>query len=75
MSDQGFIEICKLHKENAELVPNKKYTQHLYRFECQEGEISLKATGFKMYVRQTPKLLEAQSFSFLDRGGISFDRK
>jgi len=45
-----------------------------YRFDCQEGEISLEATGFKMYVRQEPKLIQSQSFEFEERGGVNFER-
>ncbi len=73
-SPQGFIEIAELHMENPELTPNGKFTTHTYRFECQEGEISLKATGYKMYVRQQPKLIESQSFNYIERGGIDFAR-
>ena len=51
-SQQGLIEISDLYIENAELTPNGKLTSHTYRFECQEGEILLKATEFKMYVRE-----------------------
>lgn len=60
--------------ENPELTPNGKFTSHTYRFECQEGEITVKATGFKMYVRQKPKLIQVQSLDLSERGGISFGR-
>ena len=73
-SQQGIIEVADLHMENPELSPNKKFTSHNYRFECQEGEISLKATGFKMYVRRNPSLMKGQSLDFVERGGVSFGR-
>jgi hypothetical protein len=73
-SQQGLIEVAELHMENPELTPNGKFTSHSYRFECQEGEISLKATGFKMYVRQKPKLIQGQSFEYEERGGVNFGR-
>lgn len=73
-SQQGLIEVAELHMENPELTPNGKFTSHSYRFECQEGEISLKATGFKMYVRQKPKLIQGQSFELEERGGVNFGR-
>ena len=41
---------------------------------CHDGEISLKATGFKMYVRQTPMLVEAQVLTLHQRNGVSFGR-
>ncbi|WP_152004712.1 hypothetical protein [Desulfoluna spongiiphila] len=72
-SQQGLIEVAELHMEYPELTPNGKFTSHSYRFECQEGEISLKATGFKMYVRQKPKLIQGQSFELEERGGINFE--
>lgn len=74
-SQQGLIEVADLHIENPELTPNKKFTSHSYRFECQEGQISLKATGFKMYVRQQPKLLQGQSLTLEERGGVDFGRE
>ena len=73
-SQQGLIEVADLHMENPELTPNGKFTSHSYRFDCLEGEISLKATGFKMYVRQKPKLIQGQSFELEERGGVNFGR-
>ncbi|WP_406611343.1 hypothetical protein [Agarivorans sp. JK6] len=73
-SQQGLIEVADLYMENPELTPNGKFTSHTYRFECQEGEITVKATGFKMYIRQKPKLIQGQSFELAERGGISFGR-
>ncbi|MBE3654943.1 hypothetical protein [Vibrio navarrensis] len=74
-SQQGLIEVADLHMENPELTPNGKFISHTYRFECQEGELSLKSTGFKMYVRQHPKLLQVQSFELDERGGVNFARE
>lgn len=73
-SQQGLIEVSDLHMEYPELTPNGKFTSHTYRFECQEGEILIKATGFKMYVRQKPKLIQGQSFKLEERGGVNFKR-
>ena len=73
-SQQGLIEVADLYMESPELTPNGKFTSHTYRFECQEGEITVKATGFKMYVRQKPKLIQGQSFELAERGGIGFGR-
>ncbi len=71
-SPQGNIEIADLHMESPELTPNGKFTLHTYRFECQEGEITLKATGYKMFVRQKPKLVEGQCLELYERGGVNF---
>ena len=73
-SSQGGIEVADFHREEPEVTPNGQFTQHTYRFECQEGTISLKATGFRMFVRRAPVLLEGQSFSLPQRGGVSFER-
>jgi len=74
-SQQGLIEVSDLHMESPELTPNGKFTSHTYRFECQEGEILLKATGFKMYVRQKPQLIQGQCFELEERGGVNFGRR
>lgn len=74
-SEQGLIEIADLHMENPKLTPNGKLTQHDFRFECQEGEIVVTATGFKMYVRMPPKLTKHQYLTFSERGGISFGKE
>ncbi|NUZ12866.1 hypothetical protein HUZ36_19000 [Pseudoalteromonas sp. McH1-7] len=74
-SEQGLIEIADLHMENPKLTPNGKFTQHEFRFECQEGEIVVTATGFKMYVRMPPKLTKYQCLTFEQRGGISFGKE
>ena len=68
----GSIEVADLFMENPQLSPNKKFTSYDYRFECQEGEISLQATSFKMYVRQSPKLISGQRFDLEERGGVNF---
>ena len=68
----GSIEFADLFMENPKLSPNEKFTSHDYRFECQEGEISLQATSFKMYVRQTPKFISGKCFDLEKRGGVNF---
>ena len=74
-SQQGNIEIINLHRENPQLTPNGKLTEYTYRFECWEGDISVRATGFKMFVRRKPELLQEQSFELAQRQGISFARE
>lgn len=74
-SAQGLIELADLHMENPQLTPNGKLTQYHFRFECQEGELLVTATGFKMYVRMLPKLSRYQCLTLAERGGISFNRE
>ena len=73
-SMSGSIEVADLHR--GEPVPTHRGEGHQreYRFECQEGEISLMAEGYTMYVRSPPVRLRAQSLGIERRGGVSFDR-
>jgi hypothetical protein len=73
-SRQGTIEVNSLRREDPVLTPNGKYVKHTYIFECQEGTISLAATGFEMSIRRTPAFGTQQRLNFDQRGGISFDR-
>ena len=73
-SQQGEIEIVDLHMVNPRKTKNGKYTEYTFRFECQEGEISLNATGFKMHVRKKPILQQGQSLDILERGGVNFEK-
>ena len=74
-SQQGEIEVADLHMENPRKTKNRKYTEYTFRFECQEGEISLNATGFKMYVRKNPILQMSQCLALTERGGVNFGRE
>ena len=71
-SQQGCIEIAEFHRELLGPSPNGKYTQYRFKFDCQEGEIALEATSFKMYLRRPPTLLDRQSFGLAERGGVNF---
>jgi hypothetical protein len=74
-SQQGEIQLAELHMENQRKTKNGKFTEYTFRFECQEGEITLSATGYKMYVRQKPRLLQSQQLEFTERGGVNFGRE
>lgn len=74
-SPQGGIEVADLHRENPKPTPNGASTGYLYRFECQEGAISLRATGYRLYVRTEPRLMRVQCFSLAERGGISVEQR
>ena len=47
-------------------------TQYNWLIETTNGEIALKATGYKQYVRQQPRILLANELELDVRGGISF---
>lgn len=74
-SRQGGIEVAELHREEPRPTPDGALIDHLYRFECQEGEIALRATGYRLYVRSAPRLIERQRLSLDERGGISVERR
>jgi len=44
----------------------------LWRFECLQGEITLRATGYRQFIRRRPVLASSQSFSEAERGGSTF---
>lgn len=73
-SPGGSIEIADLYREHPSLAPNGKFAEHTYRFVCQEGEIRVRATGFQMFVRRSPVLLQTQGLSLKQRGGVSFEK-
>jgi hypothetical protein len=73
-SQQGAIEVADLLRQHVGLSPNGKFDQFAFHFECQEGQLSLKATGYKMYVRQAPVLQTQQHLELATRGGVSFER-
>ena len=73
-SQQGAIEVSDLSRKHLGLTPNGKFEEYLFTFECQEGQLSLKASGYKMYVRQAPILQVQQHLEFATRGGVSFGR-
>lgn len=70
-SRQGSLEIANLHRGNSRPTPNGKLLETRYNVECQEGEITLWATGFEMHVRRAPTPQRSQRLSLRERGGIS----
>ena len=73
-SSQGTIEIADLNMEEPRKTGNNMLTEYFFRFDCQEGEISLWATGFQLFVRQHPVHRQVQHFNLQERKGISFER-
>ena len=72
-SMDGIIEINHLYREDLPPTSNGK-AWYSYIFECHQGQISLRATAYKMYVRRKPELLQQQRLSLEERNGIHFDR-
>jgi hypothetical protein len=74
-SRQGELEVADLHMENERKSKNGRFDEYDFRFECQEGDFKVSATGFKMYVRKAPVLQSGQTLDYDLRGGINFDRE
>jgi len=73
-SRQGELEVADLHMENERKTKNGRLNEFDFRFECQEGDFKVSATGYKMYVRKAPILQSGQTLDFELRGGIDFGR-
>jgi hypothetical protein len=69
------LEIADIKQVPLGKTPNEEHDQFRYEIECQNGSISLTATGFKMYVRKHPLYTASQSLSLQERGGLSFGRE
>ncbi len=61
-----------LKPKNAEHI--KREIEYLYEIECQEGTISLKSVGYKMFVKNLPVLQNEQALEIQKRGGKNFHR-
>jgi hypothetical protein len=71
----GAITILDLRMDDSRETWNKQATEHHFIFDCFEGCIALWATGFHMFVRRYPVLLQGQQLSLQERNGICFDRE
>ena len=69
----GGLEIADLHREETSTNPHTKRRESSYVFECQEGSIRFRSSGYVLTVRRTPILTQAQSLELSERGGYSFD--
>lgn len=81
----GAIEVADLNRGGLEPTQDGKQ-ERSYRFQLpsgtganretfDEGEISLRSSGFRMFVRRAAELLEGQRFSLARRGGVGFQRE
>jgi hypothetical protein len=72
------VEIQDIHREDPQEPKNAEHigrdTEWRWVIEAQEGEISLRAVGYKQYFRSEPALGSEQSLEAGVRGGFSFGR-
>jgi hypothetical protein len=78
ISEPFELQISDITRNNPQRPINADYikreTEHHWRIETQQGDITLKSVGYKQYVRQQPILQDSQLIGFTDRGKTSFDR-
>jgi hypothetical protein len=71
------LVIQEISKENAIKPKNNKHILDLFEYdwdiETLSGNITFKSTGFELYLRKPPILLEHQTINFVERGGISLN--
>lgn len=71
------LQVADLARTGSETPRNatfEKQVEWTWDVDCQEGHILLKSTGFDMYVRSSPILIDSQEIKMSARGGISFAR-
>jgi hypothetical protein len=55
-------------------LPEGRREEYRWTLEGNEGELSFWATGYSQFTRHAPAHHTSQSYSFTERGGISFER-
>lgn len=72
----GSLEISGIQRKDPKRPRNADFIQRdqewLWVVECQQGEISFRATGFKQYIRAMPSYDRAQVLALEKRAGFSF---
>ena len=73
------VEIADLHRDDPRRPRNADYigqeTEWRWRIETHQGDITLRAVGYKQYVRRQPVYGRSQSLELAARGGFSFGRE
>lgn len=72
----GRVTVSDLHR-GEECIPRNahaigRHVEWRWNIECDSGSISMRALGFRQYVRAAPVLSTHQVLEFEARGGISF---
>jgi hypothetical protein len=67
------LEIDRVLRSDPQRSPNGQ-TTFTYTIECQEGEIRIEASGYRMFVKQIPMLQRGQVLEIAKRGGYTFSR-
>jgi hypothetical protein len=72
------VEIADLHRDDPKRPINAEYigrdTEWRWRIETHQGDITLRAIGYKQHFRRQPIFTRSQSLDLAARGGFSFGR-
>jgi hypothetical protein len=68
------LEIDRFVRSDPQPTPNGP-PAYTYTLECQQGEISVSASGYRMFVRRMPILQGDQVLEIDQRGGYAFSRE
>lgn len=71
--DQVIVGAKAIRPKNASHLPNQ--LERDWTIELNNGDISFKSIGFKLFIRNEPILIDVQSFKLTERGGVSFETK
>ena len=74
MSESGDIRMNNMKKSDQVYAPDSKHFDWLWTMNLHQGEISLRATGYKLYVRNKPILSQLQRLTLSQRGNVSFHK-
>jgi len=74
MSESGDIRMNNIKKSDQVYAPDGKHFDWLWTMNLHQGEISLRATGYKLHVRSRPILSQLQQLTLSQRGNVSFNK-
>lgn len=74
LSESGYINIDNIKKSDQVYAPDGEHFDWLWTINLHQGEISLRATGYKLYVRSKPILSQLQRLTLSQRGNVSFHK-
>lgn len=64
------FEISEINRTYLGKSPNNEYNQWRFEIQTNSGSLTLEATGFKMFVRTLPVLINSQKLTLQQRGGL-----
>jgi len=74
-SSQGAISITEVQRQDRELIQGAEIATWMWTLICDEGKISFRAGGFTQYLRRSPVMIDSQTLTSDERGGLDFGRQ